>query len=97
MTPTKRTYTDVETGYNCRLFTSQDASKYHLIYEANGPEAPADGSEVNGFYIAAHTGATIKTNLGKQIFVNSGQFYCYKAGEQVIARKFVGFNRFTKV
>lgn len=96
MQATQRTYTDVETGHNCRLCTSQDNSKYHLIFEGNNPEAPSDGSEVNGFYIAAHTGTTIRLNTKKEIFVGSGQYYNLKEGEKVTHRKFVGFQKFTK-
>ena len=97
MKQTQRTYTNVETGYNCRLYTSADASKHHLIYEANGPEAPAEGSEVNGFYLAAHSGATIKLNTGKQITLSMGQFYNLKDGERATHRKFTGFNKFSKI
>ena len=96
MTPTQRTFTDVESGYNCRLYTSNDASKYHLIFEGQ-PNIIADGCEVNGFYIAAHTGAEIKLNTGKKIFVSSGQFYNLKEGEKATHRKFIGFSKFVKI
>lgn len=96
-TATNRTYTNTETGYTCRLYTSQDASRFHLIYENNPPEAPADGSEVNGYYLAAHTGAEIKLNTGKTVKVGSGEFYNLKEGEQAISRKFTGFSKFTKI
>jgi hypothetical protein len=95
-TPTQRTYTDAETGYNCRLHTSNDASKFHLIYEGQG-EKIADGCEVNGFYISAHTGAEIKLNTGKKIFVDRCNFYNLKEGEKVTHRKFIGFKKFTKI
>ncbi len=96
MNPSNRIYTDVENGQRCRLYTSNDASKYHLIYEGQ-PEQIADGCEVNGFYIAAHTGAMIKTNKGKQIYVNMGQFYNLKEGEQVTHRKFTVMDKFVKI
>jgi len=96
MQPTQRTYTDVETGYTCRLYTSLDGSKYHLIFEGQNDEI-ADGSEVNGFYIAAHTGAEIKLNTKKRINVSSGQFYHLKEGETVTHRKFIGFDKFVKL
>jgi hypothetical protein len=96
MTPTQRTFTDVESGYNCRLYTSNDANKYHLIFEGQ-TGIIADGCEVNGFYIAAHTGAEIKLNTGKKIFVNSGQFYNLKEGEKATHRKFIGFSKFVKI
>lgn len=98
MEATARTYTDTETGLICRLHTSNDSSKYHLIYEGNkGENDPTDGTEVNGFYIAAHTGATIKLNTGKKIFVNSGEFYHLKEGEKATHRKFIGFKTFTRI
>lgn len=96
MQPTQRTFTNVETNQTCRLYTSNDASKYHLIYEGQ-PKEIADGSEVNGFYLAAHTGVTIKINNKKIVFISSGQFYPLKEGEKVTHKKYVGFNKFTKV
>ena len=96
MQPTQRTYTDAETGLNCRLYTSNDASKHHLIYEGQ-PDIIADGCEVNGFYIAAHTPATIKINGNKQVKVNTGEFYHLKENEKVTHRKFCGFSKFTKI
>jgi hypothetical protein len=96
MQPTQRTYTDAETGLNTRLYTSLDGSKFHLICEGQ-PDIIADGSEINGFYIAAHTGAEIKLNTGKKIFISCGSFYHLKEGEQVTHRKFVGFSKFTKL
>ena len=96
MQATKRVYTDIESGMSCRLYTSNDASKFHLIYEGQN-EAIADGSEVNGFYISAHTGAEIKLNTKKKIFVDRGNFYHLKDGEIVTHRKFVGFSKFTKL
>lgn len=98
MQPTQRTYRNVITGYYCRLYTSQDNSKYHLIYEGNtDPSAPAEGSEVNGFYLAAHTGLTIKTNKGNQVYIPSGEFYNLQEGEHATHRRFVGFNKFSKI
>ncbi len=96
MTPTQRTYTDVETGYNCRLYTSKDASQYHLIYEGQDNHV-ADGSEVNGFYLAAHSGVTVKINGRKQINLSNGQFYHLKEGERATHRKFDGFPKFSKL
>lgn len=96
MLPTQRTYTDAETGYNTRLYTSQDGSKFHLIYEGQ-PDIIADGSEVNGFYIAAHSGAEIKLNTGKKIYVSCGSFYHLKEGEKITHRKFIGFPKFVKI
>ncbi len=89
MQPTQRTYTDVETGVNFRLFTSNDASKFHLINEEQG--------EIKAFYISAHTGAEIKLNTGKLKFVDRGEFYSLKEGEKVTHRKFIGFTKFAKI
>jgi len=97
MQATQRTYTNVETGFNCRLYTSLDGSKFHLIYEDNEPPAPVEGTEVDRFYLAAHSGATIKLNTGKKLEVSRGEFYNLKEGEQVTHRKFTGFSKFKKV
>ena len=70
--------------------------KHHLIYEGQH-EKIADGCEVNGFYISAHTGAEIKLNTGKKIFVDRLEFYNCKEGEKVTHRKFIGFSRFSKL
>jgi hypothetical protein len=94
--PTNRTFRNVETGHNARLYTSHDNSQYHLIYEGQHEEI-ADGCEVNGFYISAHTGAEIKLNTGKKIFVDRLEFYNCKEGEKVTHRKFIGFSRFSKL
>lgn len=96
MKATQRTFTDVETGHKCRLYTSADASRYHLIYEGQHQQI-ADGSEVNGFYIAAQTGATIRLNTKKELYVSNGQFYHLKEGEQVTHRKFIGFTKFSRI
>jgi len=96
MQPTQRTFINCETGFKTRLYTSADSSKYHLIYEGQN-NIIADGSEVNGFYIAAHTGAEIKLNTGKKVFVDMSQFYSLKEGEKVTHRKFIGFSKFTKI
>ena len=96
MEATQRTFTDIETGYNFRLYTSQDASQYHLIAEGQH-EKIADGCEVNGFYICAHTGVTIKTNLGSIIKLSPSNFYNFKESEVITYKKFTGFSRFTKI
>lgn len=36
LTPTNRTYTNAETGEECKIYTSADASRLHLINEATG-------------------------------------------------------------
>lgn len=93
---TSRIFTDVETGYKTRLYTSLDSSKYHLIYEGQ-PEKVADGSEVNGFFIAAHSGIEIKINGSKEINVPMGYFYNLKENEIITHKKYAGFTIFTKL
>ena len=96
MEATNRTFTDVETGYKCRLYTSQDASKYHLIYEGQS-NFITDGSECNGFYICAHTPVTVKTSLKQIVKLNTGEFYHFKQDEQITHKKYAGFTKFTKL
>lgn len=96
MQSTNRTFTDVEKGYKCRLYTSQDASTFHLIYEGQHDKI-ADGSEVNGFYLCAHTGVTIKINNKKIVQLDMGQFYHKKEGEVITHKKYTGFKKFTKI
>ena len=95
MNPTQRIFENVETGESFRLYTSCDASKYHLISEGN--KKRSDGTEVNGFYLAPFTGASIKLNNGKVVNIGTGQFYHLKENEKVTHRKFTGFKKFTKV
>ena len=87
MTPTNRIFTNVETNFKCRLYTSNESSVYHLIYEGQH-EQIADGCEVNGFYLLAHTGGAIKINGKKQISLNMGEFYNLKEGETVTHVKY---------
>lgn len=96
MQATQRTFKDVETGYNFRLYTSQDASKYHLISEGQHDKM-ADGCEVNGFYLSAHTPTDVKVNGSKIVKLDRGEFYNLKEGERVTHRKFCGFSKFTKI
>lgn len=93
--PTKRKFRDVETGETFALYMNQETHEYKLISE--GSKECAKGTEVNGFYIASCTAATIKLNTGKQVFVNSGEFYHLKESERATHRKFIGFNRFSKI
>jgi hypothetical protein len=92
---TERSFSNVETGEVFALYMDSNTHQYKLISE--GSEKHAKGTEVNGFYLAAHTGATIRLNTKKEIFVNTSQFYNYEEGEQATHRKFVGYNTFTKI
>jgi hypothetical protein len=96
MERTSRTFEDVENGHICRLYTSKDRSVYHLIYEGQD-EIIADGSEVNGFYLLAHTGGVIRLNNKKEVELQAGQFYNLKESEKATHIKYVGFTRFTKL
>lgn len=87
MIRTNRTFTNAETGKEYILFTSQDASKYHLIGE----------EEIKAFYISAHYSQTIKLNTGKVVSLGAGTFYELKDGEKVTHQKIAGRNKFTKV
>jgi hypothetical protein len=98
--PSKRTYIDVETDEKFTLYVSDSTHKFKLISEGSKMYAP--GTEINGFYICAFTDVTIKLNTGKIIHLPRGTFYNLKEAdngilEEVAMRKFLGFNKFTKV
>ena len=44
-----------------------------------------------------HTGATIKLNTGKSVFIDMGQFYYLKEGERAVKIKYLGFTKFSKI
>jgi len=92
---TQRTFTDIETGEIFELYMDSDTHEYFL--HAEGSENLARGSEVNGFYICAHTSSDVKINGKKIVHLPSGSFYNLKEGEQITHRKFCGFTRFQKV
>ena len=96
--PTQRVFKDVETGQDFRLYTDDTQSKYQLITEGgNKPTDYAKGTQVNGFYICAHTGVTIKINGSKEVSLPRGTFYNIKEDEVITHKKFIGFKKFTKV
>ncbi|MES2395872.1 MAG: hypothetical protein V4549_07710 [Bacteroidota bacterium] len=93
---TNRSFTDVETGHKFDLYKDETDS-YHLIFpKSKNQYDPAEGTQVNGFYICAHTGVTIKINNTKIVKLEMGQFYNMKAGEKITHKKFIGFTKFTK-
>lgn len=96
MQETNRIFTDVETNLVCRLYTSCDASKYHLIFEGQ-PDIIADGCEVNGFYVAPFAPVHIKVNNSRELYLEAGQFYNLKEGERVTHRKFITAKRYSKI
>lgn len=95
-TPTNRTFTDVENGIKFRLFVESDKHEFKLFNEAHDGYSQYS-YEINGFYICAHTDSTIRLNNGKEISLNTGQFYHLKENERVTQRKFAGMNRFYKL
>ena len=98
MTPTNRIFEDIETNSRYRLHVDNDTHAFKLFSEKPLKlDDPGEGKEVNGFYICAHTGVTIKLNTGKSIALNPLQFYKLKEGEEVTHKKYIGFTKFTKV
>lgn len=98
--PSKRKYTDVETGEEFILYVGETTHEFKLF--SHGSKRYAAGTEVNGFYLCSFTACTIKLNTGRKIYLPMGTFYNLKETdngiiEQVITRKFDGFNKFTKV
>ncbi len=98
MKATNRTFTDVENGIEFRLYMHDQTHEYALIYDGGTKSTDyAKGTEINGFYISAHTDQQIKINGEKLIKLNTGQFYNMKEGEVVTHKKYAGFKRFTKI
>lgn len=93
---TNRIYTDVETGLKWTLFQDSDTHNFKLCSEYTEGDKPAYMSEVNGFYISAHTPVTIKINNTKVIDLSTSQFYNLKEGEIITHKKFAGFKKFTR-
>ena len=94
--PTKRSYTNVETGETYRLFQHETTHAHKLISESE----KCGTNEVNGYYLCAFTGCTIKvkTPTGiKHVTLNMGEFYNTQEGETVTHRKFIGFTKFSKL
>jgi hypothetical protein len=96
-TKTNRHYQDVETGNRFTLFQEQDTHEFKLIYQGKGrPDETANGTEVNGFYICAHTSVNIKINNSKEVILPMGSFYNLKEGEKITHKKYPFSKRFTK-
>lgn len=93
MERTNRIFTDTESKEIFVLYTNSNGN-YHLI--SDGSDKHAKGTEVNGFYICAHCGVTIKINNAKIVKLNQGEFYNFKENELVTHKKYIGFKRFTK-
>ena len=95
LTKTQRTFKDVENNEVFALYMDNENHEYSLISE--GSKKYAKGTEVNGFYICAHTGASIKINNSKIISLPMGTFYNLKENEVITHKKYTGFTKFTKV
>ena len=91
----ERTFNDVETNEKFSLYINPENHNFHLISE--GSEKHAKGTEVNGFYICAHSPIAIKINGSKVIDLPTGTFYNLKENETITHKKYCGFKRFTKV
>lgn len=94
MQRTNRTFSDVETKEIFVLYVKPNGN-YELI--SDGSLKHAKGTQVNGFYICAHCDVTIKINNIKAVHLKQGTFYNLKENEQITHKKYIGFNRFTKV
>jgi transcription-repair coupling factor (superfamily II helicase) len=77
LTPTNRTYTNAETGEECKLYTSADESRLHLIGK----------TEIVRYY-ATQIDLTIKLNTKRIINLQRGEYYELKEGEQVTHVKY---------
>ena len=96
MTATNRIFTDIEDNEKFRLYVNETTHEYKLELEGKS-EKYAQGTSVNGFYICAHCGVTLKINGKKQIYLPMGTFYNLKENEIITHKKFTGFKKFTKV
>lgn len=93
MVRTKRSFKDVEDKEVFVLYTETNGD-YALI--SDGSEKYAKGTQVNGFYICAHCGVSIKINNTKIVKLSQGEFYNLKEEEKITHKKFLGFKNFTK-
>lgn len=91
---TQRSFKDVESSEIFNLFMDSDTHEFKLI--SDGSKKYAKRTEVNGFYICAHTSCTIKINGKKQVELPMGKFYNLKEGEKITHKKYCGFKRFSK-
>jgi hypothetical protein len=92
---TQRKFTDVETNEVFHLYMHPVRHEYKLV--SHGSDKHCAGSEVNGFYLSAHSPMTLKINKTKLVELNTGEFYTMKEGEVITHKKYCGFTKFTKV
>ena len=96
--PTNRIFKDIQNDYPFRLHYDVDNGEYALITDKPLKSSDhAEGTTVNGWYLAAHSGVQIKINGKKVIKLFAGSFYNLKEGEKVTHKKYTGFKRFSKV
>ena len=99
--PTQRTFRDCETQEEFRLYMHDTKHCYKLIKDVSSKNLAA-GTEVNGFYIAAHTSLDLKLNTKKIVHIDRGEFYNLKQNEDGVIEqpthiKYCGFEKFTKI
>ena len=98
---TNRTFTDIETNKIFSLYQDSDTKNFKLIYDNSDVQKSndlANGTTVNGWYLSAHTGVTIKLNNKKEVVIPSGYFYNFKENEKATHKKYTGLQkRFTKI
>lgn len=95
--PTKRNFRNVETGDIFKLYMNQITNEYKLIFEGENHPKMSKGTQVNGWYLSAHTPIEIKLNNSKIVRLGTGDFYNLKEEEEVTHKKYCGFKKFTKI
>ena len=99
--PTNRTFRDTETGEEFTLYMHSETHEYALIKDEKSkglnPEECCLGTRINGWYLSAHSGVTIKINNKKIVKIAMGEFYNLKEDEIITHKKYNGFKRFSKV
>ena len=91
---TSRVFIDNEDRERFWLYVHLETEDYRLI--SHGSKNHAKGTEVNGFYICAHCGVSIKINNSKIIHLKMGEFYNILENEIITHKKYTGVKRFTK-
>jgi hypothetical protein len=96
MQPTERTFTEVQSGYLCRLYRDAVTHQTKLIYELPTGNIP-HGTEPKNYY-ASHFEQQIKLNTGKIVTLSANTFYHCSNNERVTHRKIEGLHKkFVKI
>lgn len=93
MVRTNRSFNDVEDKEVFVLHTKNN-SEYSLI--SDGSDKYAKGTTVNGWYLCANCGISIKINNIKIVKLKQGEFYNLKENEIITHKKNIGSIKFTK-